>query len=194
MALKQQGAPSSLTLIGYREPFAFVGAMGLVPESAAVALDPKKQSKTLLRVQATLGFASDSSSSKGSNANRTSAPPEPKSKKGSKGGAVEAQLHMCSWHVGEVGLLQELDATTSKTTKSNRSAAATGTSDTDKGAANSTTATASVASSTSSRKKKKPAEEKTGAPKGPAGARKRPIGSLDEDKAGAEARNKRKRL
>ena len=49
-----QGAPASLTLIGYREPFAFVGVKGAAPGSAAVAQDAKKQSKTLLRVEARL--------------------------------------------------------------------------------------------------------------------------------------------
>jgi hypothetical protein len=61
-ALRALGAPPSLTLIGYREPFAFVGACGLAPGTAAAALDPKKQSKTLLRVHATLALSSSAAS------------------------------------------------------------------------------------------------------------------------------------
>mmetsp|Transcript_36060 Transcript_36060/g.71479 ORF Transcript_36060/g.71479 Transcript_36060/m.71479 type:complete len:165 (+) Transcript_36060:2251-2745(+) len=53
-ALRLLGAPLSLTLIGYREPFAFVGVKGLSDGGAAVAQDAKKQSKTLLRIEATL--------------------------------------------------------------------------------------------------------------------------------------------
>ena len=50
-ALYELGAPSSLTLIGYREPFAFVGWKGLAKGGAVVGQDPKKQSKTLVRIE-----------------------------------------------------------------------------------------------------------------------------------------------
>ncbi|KAH8055940.1 hydrolase [Aureococcus anophagefferens] len=46
------GAPDSLTLIGYREPFAFLGWKGAPKGAAALAQDAKKQSKELLRLDA----------------------------------------------------------------------------------------------------------------------------------------------
>jgi hypothetical protein len=108
-ALRALGAPPSLTLIGYREPFAFVGACGLAPGTAAAALDPKKQSKTLLRVHATLALGS-------STASAASASVVPAGKGKAKAAAASgAAVHMCAWHVGEVGLLHALDSgTTSK--------------------------------------------------------------------------------
>ena len=48
------GAPDSLTLIGYREPFAFLGWKGAPKGAAALAQDAKKQSKELLRLDAVL--------------------------------------------------------------------------------------------------------------------------------------------
>ena len=50
-ALYELGAPASLTLIGYREPFAFVGWKGLRRGGAVVQQDAKKQSKTLVRIE-----------------------------------------------------------------------------------------------------------------------------------------------
>lgn len=185
---RQKGAPSSLTLIGYREPFAFVGAIGLDPESAAVALDPKKQSKTLLRVQATLAFASDeSSSSTASSANRTSAPPQSTAKK-SNGNAIGAPLHMCTWHVGEVGLLQELESASSTIDKSET--VETSTSGTDDGAAKTIKSVSSARFASSA--KEKGAQVKAGASKGKAVAQKRPLDSQGDVETGVKARSKRK--
>ena len=166
-----------------------MGAIGLDPESAAVALDPKKQSKTLLRVQATLAFASEFSSSSGSSStNRTSAPPQSKAKK-SHGNATGAPLHMCTWHVGEVGLLQELESTSKSIGKSET--VATSTSGTDDGAAKTLKSVPSARSASSA--KERGAEVKVGASNGKAVARKRPIDSQGEAESGAEARSKRKR-
>ena len=58
-AFRALGAPASLTLIGYREPFAFLGWKGAPPGAAAVALDAKKQSKQLLRLDAEVTRAPD---------------------------------------------------------------------------------------------------------------------------------------
>jgi len=55
-AFKGLGAPESLTLIGYREPFAFLGWKGAKKGDAALALDAKKQSKALLRLDATIAM------------------------------------------------------------------------------------------------------------------------------------------
>jgi hypothetical protein len=52
-AMYKLGAPKSLRLIGYREPFAFVGWKGLKGKGV-VGQDPKKQSKTLLRIETTV--------------------------------------------------------------------------------------------------------------------------------------------
>lgn len=53
------GAPDSLTLIGYREPFAFLGWKGAAKGAGAVAQDAKKQSKQLLRLDAVMTAAPD---------------------------------------------------------------------------------------------------------------------------------------
>ena len=53
-ALYELGAPKSLRLIGYREPFAFIGWKGLKQGKGAVGQDPKKQSKTLVRIETTV--------------------------------------------------------------------------------------------------------------------------------------------
>uniref|UniRef100_A0A7S2AT11 ILEI/PANDER domain-containing protein n=1 Tax=Octactis speculum TaxID=3111310 RepID=A0A7S2AT11_9STRA len=53
-ALHDLGADKSLRLIGYREPFAFVGWKGLKQGKGVVGQDPKKQSKTLVRIETTV--------------------------------------------------------------------------------------------------------------------------------------------
>ncbi|KAJ8614540.1 hypothetical protein CTAYLR_000843 [Chrysophaeum taylorii] len=53
-AFRQLGAPTDLTLIGYREPFCFVGWKNAPSAAAVYMLDAKKQSKQLLRIDATL--------------------------------------------------------------------------------------------------------------------------------------------
>ena len=49
-SFRKLGAPDSLTLIGYREPFCFLGWKGAARAKGVYALDAKKQSKQLLRV------------------------------------------------------------------------------------------------------------------------------------------------
>ena len=56
-ALRKLGAPAALSLIGYREPFAFLGYKGAAEGNAVYALDQKKQSKQLVRVEATACLA-----------------------------------------------------------------------------------------------------------------------------------------
>jgi hypothetical protein len=51
-AFRALGAAPTLTLIGYREPFAFVGFKGAVAGDATYVIDAKKQSKQLLRIDA----------------------------------------------------------------------------------------------------------------------------------------------
>mmetsp|Transcript_7603 Transcript_7603/g.9206 ORF Transcript_7603/g.9206 Transcript_7603/m.9206 type:complete len:387 (-) Transcript_7603:330-1490(-) len=53
-ALRILGAPPQLTLIGYREPFCFIGWKGAQKSQAVYALDPKKQSKQLLRIDTSI--------------------------------------------------------------------------------------------------------------------------------------------
>ena len=53
-AMYALGAPRSLRLIGYREPFAFIGWKGLKEGKGVVGQDPKKQSKTLVRIETTI--------------------------------------------------------------------------------------------------------------------------------------------
>lgn len=55
-AFNDLGAPPDLTLIGYREPFCFIGWKGAPPGAAAYMLDARKQSKTLLRIDANLSI------------------------------------------------------------------------------------------------------------------------------------------
>jgi hypothetical protein len=51
-AFRALGAAATLTLIGYREPFAFVGFKGAAAGEASYVIDAKKQSKQLLRIDA----------------------------------------------------------------------------------------------------------------------------------------------
>ena len=46
------GASPKLTLIGYREPFCFLGWKGAKPGDGCFALDAKKQSKQMCRLDA----------------------------------------------------------------------------------------------------------------------------------------------
>ena len=57
-ALYELGAAKSLRLIGYREPFAFIGWKGLKQGAGVVGQDPKKQSKTLVRIETTIQHSS----------------------------------------------------------------------------------------------------------------------------------------
>lgn len=53
-AFRALGASEKLTLIGYREPFCFLGWKGAKPGEGCYALDAKKQSKQLLRLDASV--------------------------------------------------------------------------------------------------------------------------------------------
>ena len=53
---RKLGASDSLTLIGYREPFCFLGWKGAQKGKGVYALDAKKQSKQLLRLDAVVTY------------------------------------------------------------------------------------------------------------------------------------------
>ena len=55
-AFRKLGASDSLTLIGYREPFCFLGWKGASKGQGVYALDAKKQSKQLLRLDAVVTY------------------------------------------------------------------------------------------------------------------------------------------
>ena len=52
----EYGASDALTLIGYREPFCFLGWKGAGKGQGVYALDAKKQSKQLLRLDAVVTY------------------------------------------------------------------------------------------------------------------------------------------
>jgi hypothetical protein len=54
VALRQLGAPVDMEVIGYRNPFVFLGVKGLAPGEARFLLDKRAQSKTVLRLDAKL--------------------------------------------------------------------------------------------------------------------------------------------
>jgi len=111
--LRSLGALPSLTLIGYREPFAFVGAKGGFARNAAgggaalAAQDAKKQSKTLLRIEAQLEAVG------GAAGGATAGGGAPKKRKGDGGGGggggdSPLLLRLGASAVGEVKLLEAL--------------------------------------------------------------------------------------
>ena len=51
-ALRLLGAAPDMEVIGYRNPFVFVGAKGIAPGKAQMLLDKRSQSKTVLRLDA----------------------------------------------------------------------------------------------------------------------------------------------
>ena len=53
-ALQQLGAAKECDIIGYRNPFAFIGVKGGEPGSAMYCLDKHAQSKTMLRAEASV--------------------------------------------------------------------------------------------------------------------------------------------
>jgi hypothetical protein len=55
-SFRKLGASDSLTLIGYREPFCFLGWKGAGKGKGVYALDAKKQSKQLLRLDAVVTY------------------------------------------------------------------------------------------------------------------------------------------
>ena len=55
-SFKKLGASDALTLIGYREPFCFLGWKGAPKGAGVYALDAKKQSKQLLRLDAVVSL------------------------------------------------------------------------------------------------------------------------------------------
>ena len=55
-SFRKLGASDSLTLIGYREPFCFLGWKGAAKGQGVYALDAKKQSKQLLRLDAVVTY------------------------------------------------------------------------------------------------------------------------------------------
>ena len=55
-SFRKLGASDSLTLIGYREPFCFLGWKGAGKGKGVYALDAKKQSKQLLRLDAVVSM------------------------------------------------------------------------------------------------------------------------------------------
>ena len=55
-SFRKLGASDSLTLIGYREPFCFLGWKGAAKGKGVYALDAKKQSKQLLRLDAVVSM------------------------------------------------------------------------------------------------------------------------------------------
>ena len=55
-SFRKLGASDSLTLIGYREPFCFLGWKGADKGKGVYALDAKKQSKQLLRLDAVVTY------------------------------------------------------------------------------------------------------------------------------------------
>jgi len=55
-SFRKLGASDSLTLIGYREPFCFLGWKGAAKGKGVYALDAKKQSKQLLRLDAVVTY------------------------------------------------------------------------------------------------------------------------------------------
>jgi hypothetical protein len=57
-ALRLLGAARDMEVIGYRNPFVFVGAKGLAEGEAATLLDKRAQSKTVLRLDARIVAAS----------------------------------------------------------------------------------------------------------------------------------------
>jgi len=57
-ALQQLGAAKDIEVIGYRNPFVFIGAKGLSCGEAHMLLDKRSQSKTVLRLDARVGVGS----------------------------------------------------------------------------------------------------------------------------------------
>jgi hypothetical protein len=51
-ALQQLGGATDMDVIGYRNPFVFIGAKGMAPGQAQMLLDKRSQSKTVLRLDA----------------------------------------------------------------------------------------------------------------------------------------------
>jgi hypothetical protein len=93
-ALRKLGAPDALSVIGYRQPFAFIGVKGAAKATAAWALDTKVKCKTMLRIEATL--APHTTGAKGGK--------KSSSKKGSCGTVIK------QWHLDQTALLDKLES------------------------------------------------------------------------------------
>jgi hypothetical protein len=96
-ALELMGAKSPCDVVGYRNPFIFIGCKGAPAGSAAFALDVHSQSKTILRVHSNLVMkaAGECTPPAGGGGRRAPPPPPPLSRRHRMCFAVRVACLVC---------------------------------------------------------------------------------------------------